>query len=80
MPSITVRDIPVDLYERLKASAETNRRSLNSEIIICIEKAIGSTVIDTEDVLRRARTLRELTSDYHLTDEALKEAKEGGRP
>ena len=37
MPTITVRNIPTDLYEWLKQSAEANRRSINSEIIILKE-------------------------------------------
>jgi hypothetical protein len=36
MPStITLKNIPDEVYERLKASAEANRRSLNSEAIVC---------------------------------------------
>jgi len=32
--TVTVRNIPDELYERLKSIAEINRRSINSEIII----------------------------------------------
>ena len=38
MASITVKNIPDELYARLKAVAESNRRSINGEIIVCIEQ------------------------------------------
>jgi plasmid stability protein len=38
MASITVKNIPSDLYEQLKESAVANHRSLNGEIIACIER------------------------------------------
>jgi plasmid stability protein len=38
MPAtITLKSIPDDIYQRLKLSAEANRRSLNSEVIACLE-------------------------------------------
>lgn len=80
MPNITVKNIPLELYEQLKASAAANRRSINSEILVCIEKAIGSARLEPETHLRRARILRELTSDYVISDEELADAKNEGRP
>jgi plasmid stability protein len=40
MPTITVKNIPTELYELLKQSAAANRRSINSEILTCIERAV----------------------------------------
>ena len=40
MPTLTLKNIPDDLHARLKASAERNRRSLNSEILFRLEKDI----------------------------------------
>jgi antitoxin FitA len=38
MPTtITLKGIPDDVYDRLKLSADANRRSLNSEVIACLE-------------------------------------------
>jgi len=42
MPTITVKNIPDELYERLKEVASANRRSINSEIIISIEHHVGA--------------------------------------
>ena len=79
MPNITLKNVPPELYERLKRSAKANRRSINSEIIVCIERALYSRKIDVEGILPRARKLREETVDYPITDEGFTEAKEAGR-
>jgi len=80
MPNVTVKNIPDGLYERLKASAETNRRSLNSEIIVCIERAVGCRPIDPDASLGSARRLRLLTAKHPVTDKAFNQAKSAGRP
>lgn len=41
MPNLTVRNIPKDIYKRLKESARRNRRSLNSEILAVISDEDG---------------------------------------
>ncbi len=38
--TLTLKNIPDLVYQRLKASAEENRRSLNSEAIVCLEMAL----------------------------------------
>ena len=80
MPTITVKNIPADLYERLKQSAQANRRSINSEIIVCIEQAVGSYRVDPEAAIARARLLREKTADYIISEEEFTAAKAAGRP
>jgi len=80
MTTFTVKNIPPSLYERLKKSAELNRRSINSEIIFCIEKAVQSQVLDTDRILAKARKLRTLTQAVPVTDDELIEAIEDGRP
>jgi plasmid stability protein len=79
MATITVKNIPTDLYERLKQSAEANRRSINSEVIVCIERAVRSRKIHPEATLARARELREKTGDYLITDDEFTQAKIAGR-
>jgi len=34
--------LPPDLRDKLKVRATVNRRSLNSEILVCLEKAVAS--------------------------------------
>ena len=80
MPSITVKNIPEELYERLKEAARTHRRSINSEVIVCIEKAVGTHKRDVEAILVRAEALREKTAEYTITDDEINAAKRDGRP
>ena len=80
MTTFTVKNIPQNLYEKLKKSAELNRRSINSEIIVCIEKSVQSQIIDAEQVLTKARKLRSLTQATPISDDELILAIEEGRP
>ena len=79
MPTITVKNIPPELYEQLKQSAEANHRSINSEIIICIERAVRSRRLTPAQILTRARALRQKTNDYPITDNDFNQAKYSGR-
>jgi antitoxin FitA len=59
MPAaITLKGIPDDLYERLKRSAKAHHRSLNSEVIACLERQLAPQVISVDERLARARALR----------------------
>ena len=80
MYSITVKNIPADIYENLKRSAKANRRSINSEIIVIIEAAVQSKKIAPEEFLPRARQIRAKTAEYIITDDEFTKAKEAGRP
>jgi len=80
MPTLTLKNIPDDLYAQLKEHARMNRRSINSEIIVCIEKTLRSRRVNAETVLTKARNLREATSEYIITDEEFDQAKTMGRP
>lgn len=56
--SITLKNVPDDVYRRLKASAETHRRSLNSEAIVCLETVLLPGPMQAADRLARVRALR----------------------
>jgi plasmid stability protein len=80
MATVTVKNIPDEIYEKLKRAAKMNHRSINSEIIACIERAVGSRQIDPEAVLANARRLRAQVSGPPITDLELAQAKTAGRP
>jgi hypothetical protein len=80
MPTITVKNIPEDVYQQLKQVARANRRSINSEVIVCIERAVGIRRLDPETTLARARRLRERTAGYRIADTEFSVAKRDGRP
>jgi antitoxin FitA len=59
MPTtLTLKNIPDDVYDRLKQSAVTNRRSMNSEAIVCLEAALLPNRLTSAERLARARELR----------------------
>lgn len=78
---ITIKNMPPNLYKKLKARAETHRRSVNSEVINCLEEVLIKKYMDTEELLERLEELRNRVPDAPLlTDEFLRKAKEEGRP
>ena len=79
MATVTVKNIPDELYERLKTVAEINRRSINSEIIVCIENSVTSRRINPDEVLENARRLRQLTASHRISDEEFNQTKAEGR-
>ena len=81
MRTITVKNVPDDIYESLKQSAAENRRSINREVIICIEKSVGARKREEiTDILARARKYRRLTAKHPVTDREFTGLKKAGRP
>jgi plasmid stability protein len=79
MVSLTIKNIPEEIYDRLKHAAADNRRSINSEVITILDRALQSRPIDPEAGLPVARQLREKTTGYFVTEQELDEAKRTGR-
>lgn len=80
MPSLTIKNVPREVYRRLKARAVANRRSLNSEVIVCLEQSLGVRNLDPDEFLREVDELRGSLNVTPLDDEALRTMKAGGRP
>ena len=57
-----------------------HRRSINSEVIGCLERTFASRRIDPDALLDRVDTLRERVALPPLTDDMLTAAKNSGRP
>jgi antitoxin FitA len=79
MHTITVKNIPADIYKKLKQSAESSHRSVNKEIIACIERAIGSQQVNPDLRLTNARALRTITVSHPINDKKFTQAKNTGR-
>jgi len=75
MPNITLKNIPPDLYVLLKQSAVSNRRSINSEVIVHIERGVRGRKPNPEALLGRARQLRHMTTRRSITDRDFNIAK-----
>jgi antitoxin FitA len=59
MPTtLTLKNIPDAVYDRLRLSAETHRRSMNSEAIVCLEAVLLPSKLTPTERLTRARELR----------------------
>jgi len=79
MPTLTIKGLPDPIYARLKAQADAHRRSLNGEIIICLERAVSATRFDPSAWLAEARAFRDSLTIKPLTDRELREARQAGR-
>lgn len=77
--SITVKNIPPDLHEDLKASAARHRRSLNREIIALLEDHLKPRKRAPEEVLAAVGALHDRLKGVRLTSEMIDQAKREGR-
>ena len=74
-----VKNVPNDLYNKLKITASTNRRSINNEVIFCIENMIKSRKIDADDFINQIDNFYKNIDVPLLTNDKLKKYKENGR-
>lgn len=79
MATLTIKNVPEALHRRLKERAQTHRRSLNSEALLCLEIATRQVPVDEELLLEELRLLRD-QAEVYLTDDALRRAIDEGRP
>lgn len=75
----TLKNIPDEIYEKIRLQAERHRRSINNEIISILILATSRRRPSAEEILARADELRSHTKGF-LTEEFLQKAKREGRP
>lgn len=81
MPTtLTLKNIPDSVYDRLKRSAEANRRSMNSEAIVCLEAVLAPAKVTPSERLARARELRAALPNGKFKVRDIDELKVAGRP
>jgi plasmid stability protein len=80
MATLTVKNIPDDLYARVKEAAARNRRSVNSEIIARIEASLMPTRVAAEHIVARVRRLHAQLGGKTLSVDQYDEARREGRP
>lgn len=81
MPTtLTLKNIPDEVYQRLKLAAETHRRSLNSEAIVCLEAVLIPNKISPSERLARARQLRAELGKTKFRAREIDTLKRQGRP
>jgi len=74
----TLKNIPEEIYEKIKLRAQRRRRSVNSEIINILVEATTRRRPSVEEILARADELRSHTKGF-VTDEFISQAKREGR-
>jgi plasmid stability protein len=80
MPTLTIKNIPVPLVKRLKTQATRHQRSLNLEVIACLETVAQSTPVDVDRLLADVRHLRPSLHHARLTNRLIDRFKTHGRP
>jgi plasmid stability protein len=78
--ALTLKNIPDEVYGRLKVAAETHRRSLNSEAIVCLETALVPNKVRPGERLARARALRAELGAVKFEMSDIDTHKRQGRP
>jgi len=79
MPSITVKNIPDSIYNKLKQQAQAQHRSMNSEIIACLERSVEPKRVSPDEILRLARMMRSKVRGS-LSAEEIQDGIDQGRP
>jgi len=77
--TITLKNLPDELYNRLKMAAKANHRSINSEVIACLEKSLVSAQVSPEERLRRTRDLRSSLKQENFNLEEIDREIHSGR-
>lgn len=77
--TLTLKNIPDVVYQRLKASAERHRRSLNREAIVCLESVLMAERMPAGERVLRARALREGQQGRRFLPEQIDADKRQGR-
>ena len=73
MAGLLIRDIPPELYERLKASAKQHHRSINKEALTILEAVLESANLHQNIPVP-------LVGRFPITDDFLYDARNEGRP
>jgi len=59
MTNLSLRDVPDELYQQIKEMAERERRSINQQILVLLERAVQQQQRPNPDVLKRIDRQRE---------------------
>ncbi len=58
MATLYVKDIPEELYSKLKEMAAKDRRSISAETIVILDEVIGSRKLEKENVRASVERIR----------------------
>ncbi|MGH8522956.1 MAG: FitA-like ribbon-helix-helix domain-containing protein [Gammaproteobacteria bacterium] len=77
MPTITLKNIPDELHQRLRLSANRHHRSLNREIISLLETSLAGGSNDTDELFSELNALHSRLPpvDHELIDKLKREGR-----
>ena len=78
--TLTLKNLPEELHARLTAAAKRHRRSLNNEVIVCLEAGLGAPATSVEEQLERIKALRESLGPHIFDPDEIDVFKREGRP
>jgi antitoxin FitA len=81
MPTtLTLKNIPDEIYARLRAAADAHRRSMNSEVIFYLERALLPTKMPVGERLERLERIHAGLEPRTFDPERIDAEKRQGRP
>ncbi len=80
MPTLTIKNIPDDLYHELKYIAKQHHRSINSEVIVSLKRILLPKKTFSEDTLSSIQSLRSQITSNAITADDIDQAINEGRP
>ena len=80
MPALTIKNIPIDLYDELKHVAKQHHRSINSEVIVCLKETLLPKKTSVKDRLANIQVLRSQIKPNIITIQDIEQAINEGRP
>jgi plasmid stability protein len=78
--TVTFKNIPDELYAKLEESARVHHRSINSELINCLETVLKPRKIAATERLARLRSIRITVDTEAVSLEELQQSIGEGRP
>ena len=78
MPTLTIKKVPEALCQKLRARAQRHHRSMNGEIIACLEQMLMPVPREAEALIREAEALNHRTS-ITFDDKLIEQGKREGR-
>ncbi|MDB4951832.1 MAG: DNA-binding protein [Gemmatimonadetes bacterium] len=79
MATLTIKNMPDDLYDQLKRKAAEDHRSLNGEAIFLLGQAVRERAGGVQALLARADELRRRAPNVWVTDQDIEDAINEGR-
>lgn len=78
MATITLKNVPRPVHIEIKRRAERNHRSINNEIITCLESILGLRADEADELLAKIEKVQKGLK-FVLSDREIQAAKLEGR-